>query len=50
MKLNDTTYRLWLRTNINQTGYGTGAAIIAAIAALPSNTIPVTPNPIDAQD
>ena len=50
MKLNQTTYRLQLRTDINQTGYANGPAILAAIAALPSNVIPVTPNPIDKQD
>jgi len=48
--LNQTTYRLYLRTEINQTGLSTGADIDAAIAALVSNTIPVTPNPLDAQD
>jgi hypothetical protein len=50
MKLNQTTYRLWLRTGINETGYATDNDILAAIAALVSNTIPVTPNPIDKQD
>jgi hypothetical protein len=51
MKLNQTTYRLYLRTGINQTGYTPApSAIDAAIAALPSNVIPVTPNPIDQQD
>ena len=48
--LTQTTYRLWLRTAINQTGLANGPAILAAIAALPSNVIPVTPNPLDAQD
>jgi hypothetical protein len=49
--LNQTTYRLYLRTEINQTGLTPApAAINAAIAALVSNTIPVTPNPIDTQD
>lgn len=53
MKLNQTTYRLYLRTGINQTGYTNITPTFfldAAIAALPSNVIPVTPNPIDKQD
>jgi hypothetical protein len=50
MKLNQTTYRLYLRTAINQTGYATDAAITAAIAALVANVIPVTANVYDAQD
>jgi hypothetical protein len=39
-----------LRTRINQTGYTTDANILAAIAALGINVIPVTANPIDTQD
>jgi hypothetical protein len=52
MKLNQTTYRLWLRTDINQTGYTPApAAINAAIAALVANIIPDTVNnPYDHQD
>jgi hypothetical protein len=48
--LNQTTYRLWLRNAIDQTGLGGGANIDAAIAALVANVIPVTPNPKDQQD
>jgi hypothetical protein len=43
MNLTQTTYRLWLRTGINHTGYGNDAAITAAINALVANVIPVTP-------
>jgi hypothetical protein len=53
MKLNQTTYRLYLRTGINQTGYTNITPTFfldAALAALVANVIPVTPNPIDAQD
>ena len=51
MKLNQTTYRLYERTGINQTGYATDANINAAIAALVINIIPDTvKNSIDQQD
>jgi hypothetical protein len=49
MKLNQTTYRLYLRTAINQTGYS-ATLMDAAIAALAINVIPVAANPIDSQD
>jgi hypothetical protein len=48
--LNQTTYRLWLRNAINETGLADGPAIDAAIALLAINVIPVTPNPVDQQD
>ena len=50
MNLTQTTYRLWLRTGINHTGYDTDAAITAALNALVANVIPVAPNKYDAQD
>jgi hypothetical protein len=50
MKLTQTTYRLYLRTGINQTGYTTDANITTAIAALVANVIPITANAIDTQD
>ena len=50
MKLTQTTYRLYLRTGINQTGYTTDANITTALNALVANVIPVTPNIFDTQD
>jgi hypothetical protein len=50
MKLTQTTYRLYERTGINQTGYTDDAAITAALNALVANVIPVTPNKLDTQD
>jgi len=34
MLLTKKTYKLWLRTGINETGYANGAAITAALAAI----------------
>lgn len=50
MKLNQTTYRLWLRNAINQTGYVNGPAIDAAIAAIAAKDLASQKNPIDKQD
>lgn len=51
MKLTQTTYRLWLRTDINQTGYADAAAINLALSKLVANIIPQTvANPYDQQD
>jgi hypothetical protein len=50
--LNQTTYRLYLRTEINQTGLANGPAIDAAIAAIAAANalLFTTGNPIDKQD
>ena len=48
--LNQTTYRLYLRTAINQTEFQSAGTLEAAVAALVANVIPVAANPIDAQD
>ena len=47
MKLNQTTYRLWLRDAINQTGYADDAIQLYVDSLQP---IPVTPNQKDTQD
>jgi hypothetical protein len=46
MNLTQTTYRLYLRTGINQTGYTPDSVLTAALLALVP-AIPVTPNVID---
>ena len=53
MNLTQTTYRLYERTGINQTGYTDVSAtyyLTAALNALVANVIPVAPNKYDAQD
>jgi hypothetical protein len=46
--LNQTTYRLWLRNAIDQTGLGGGANIDAAVAAIAAAAI--VANLYDTQD